>query len=631
MTDALLVAFGLSAGFVRDFSEDFHWHVVLGNFTLAHHALMRRDVLSHTFAGQLQHHDYWLADLALALAFKAGGYAGAYLLRGAALATLFVLLARESRAIGLSAWAALLGPLLWFGEFVFRTYLRPETFTFPLLAGLLALFGAHERTRDTRYLWGALPLLLVWANVHSSVVMGLAVVGVYAMELATRAVFARERRPRELRHALVLPVAAFAVTCVNPEGLREPLMFLHVTSADPTFQAGIEWRPLALASMSPVFPWLVGFVVVSTLGALSAVLRVSAWRTALFVGLLVVAVRHGRFIKPALLVAVPLVAWNLVALRERFARGAWRERLEQLAFGALLAGTATGSLLLFRWHPIQRELGTGLDPGAYPEAACRFAQGARLPGNMLNEFDFGSFLLFCLPQHPTYIDQRAATLYTADFSREYRQLPENAALLDRRVREHDVGFAFVGYDPIAKRLAQQPLSWPLVYFDDLAQIYVRAASAGSDSPAAFAWLNPYYLASLSTLSGRARDAARAELVTQRQRCPDCRSTRLLGAALDASPGLEQVLAQLGDDPTPDVTLLRGIAASARGELSTAIGHFNAAMERGSDAIGAAVWIDRTLARAGQTEQRRILHEAVRDAAPETRAQALALRELMQPL
>lgn len=631
VTDALLVVLGLAAGFVRDFSEDFHWHVVLGNFTLAHHALMRHDVLSHTFAGRLQHHDYWLADLALALAFKAGSYGGAYLLRGAALATLFVVLAREGRALGLSAWAACLGPLFWFGELGFRAYLRPETFTFPLLAGLLALFGAHERTRGARYLWSALPLLLLWANVHSSVALGLAVVAVYAFELAARALFGHERRPRELRMALLLPILAFVVSCINPEGWREPLMFLYVTGADPTFQAGIEWRPLALASMSPLFPWLLAFVVASTLGAAVAARRVSAWRTALFVLFLVVAVRHGRFIKPALLVAVPLVASNLVALRERVVHLSSRGRLERLGFTALLVATATASWLLFQVRAFQRELGTGLDPGAYPEAACRFARDARLPGTMLNEFDFGSFLLFCLPEHPTYIDQRAATLYSADFSREYRKLPEDDALLERRVRERRVGFAFLGYDPIAKRLAQKPLAWPLVYFDDLAQIYVRAESAEPRTPTAFDWLNPYYLASLSTLSGKARAAAQVELVTQRQRCPDCRVTQLLGAALGSAADLDQALGKLGDDATPDVTLLRGIAASARGELPAAMQHFNAAMEHGSDAVGAAVWIDRTLARVGQTEQRRLLHEAVRNAAPESRAQAHALRELMQPL
>jgi hypothetical protein len=627
----LLAVLGLAAGFVRDFSEDFHWHVVLGNFTLAHHALMRHDVLSHTFAGQRQHHDYWLADLALSLAFKAGGYVGAYLLRGVALATLLVVLAREARALGLSIWAASLGPALWLGELVYRTYLRPETFTFPLLAILLTLCGRHERTRDPRYLWATLPVLLLWANVHSSVALGLAVVGVYAAEVALRAALARERRLRELGDALLLPVVAFAVTCVNPEGLREPLMLLHVTDADPTFQAGVEWRPLALATMSPLFPWLLGLSVASTLGALWAERRVSAWRALLFVLLLMVSVQHGRFVKVTLLVAVPLVAANVVALRTRLAAALSQQRFERLGFGALLVTTAAASLLLFRVNAFQRDLGTGLEPGAYPEAACRFARNAPLAGNMLNEFDFGSFLLFCLPQHPTYIDQRAATLFSAEFSREYRRLPEDDALLERRMREHRIGFAFLGYDPIAKKLARRPLVWPLVYFDDLAQLYVSAERAGTGAPPAFEWLNPYYLASLSTLSGRARDAARAELSTQRARCPGCRITRLLDAALGSPADVDRALAELDSDPAPEVTLLKGVAASTRGDLPTAIEHFNAALESGSDAVGAAVWIDRTLERAGQHEQRRILRAAVRDAAAENRAQALALRELTRPL
>jgi hypothetical protein len=631
LADVLLAALGMAAGFVRDFSEDFHWHLVLGNYTLAHHALMRHDALSHTFAGHVQHHDYWLADLTLALAYQAGGYAGCYALRGASLATLLVLLAREGRALGLSAWSALLAPALWLGELVYRAYLRPETFTFPLLAGLLVVLGRHERTRDRRFLWATLPLLWLWANVHSSVGIGLAVVGCYAAGLIFRAGFGPARNRSELRAALLLVLSACLVTCLNPEGLREPLMFLHVTDADPTFQAGVEWRPLALASMTPFFPWFVALIVATTVGALATARRISLWRTVLFVFFYLVAVRHGRFIKVALLVAVPLVATNLVTLGAELTRKIRRDWLERLVFGSLLTATAAVSFLLFRLQAFQRDLGTGLDPGAYPESACRFAGAQALPGNMLNEFDFGSFLLFCLPAHPTYIDQRAATLFTPDFSREYRKLPIDDALLERRVREYRVGFAFVGYDPLAKKLAAKPLVWPLLYFDDLAQIYVRAERTTPETPPVFDWLNPGYLASIAALEGRAREQARSELSRQRSRCASCRITALFGAALGDPAELDRVLATFGADSTPELTLLRGIAAQAHGDLPAAVAHFNEAMERGSDAIGAAVWLDRTLARAGRNDQRQILRTAVQEAMPESRPQALALRELQRAL
>ncbi|HEV8549950.1 MAG TPA: hypothetical protein VGQ57_12995, partial [Polyangiaceae bacterium] len=447
--------------------------------------------------------------------------------------------------------------------------------------------------------------------------------GLYAAERALRAALAKPLERPKLVESLTLPAIAFALSCVNPEGLREPLMFLQVTASDPTFQAGIDWRPLSLSTMSPLFPILALVIVASTL---LAGRRVSIWRALTCAVLFAVALAHARFVKTALVVAVPLVAGNLVALRERFAERFSRERLEQGRFALLLLATFGTSFLLFGERRLQRELGLGLDPGAYPEAACRFAREHPLPGEMLNTLDFGSYLLFCLPSHRTYIDQRAATLFTPEFSREYRRLPEDRALFVRRLREHRIDFAFVAYDPLAKALAALP-DWNLVYVDDLAQLYVRAAFTGAELPS-LEWLNPAYLPSLSSLHGEPRSLARAELERQRRSCPTCRVTQLFAAALGTPEETARWLATLpGSDDDPNVALLRGLVLLQHGDLPRAVDVFNGCLERSTDPIGVALWIDRALGQAGQTAQRRVLRDAVRGATAEGLAQKFALAEL----
>jgi hypothetical protein len=622
LADVALVVVGMLAGFVRDFSEDFHWHVVLGAWTLDHRALMRRDVLSHTFSGARQFIDYWISDVLLAVGYRTFGYPGCYALRGIALAVTLVLLARESRRLGLASWCAALGPLLWLGELLFRAYLRPETFTFPLLAALLWLLGHYEEHSDRRSLFAIPLVVLAWANMHSSVAIALLVLACYSAEGLARAIARRDGA--RVREMLALAGASFAAACVNPEGLREPLMFLRVTSADPTFQAGVDWRPLSLANMTPLFPVLVAVVVVTT--ALAA-RRISPWRAASFALLFGLALWHARFVKTALLVAVPLVAGNVATLGARFSARFGVARAARTRLGlALLTTLATGFLWLREQH-VERELGLGLDPGAYPEAACRFVHEHPLRGEMLNAFDFGSYLLFCLPEHRTYIDQRAATLYTPEFSREYRKLPNDTALFERRMAEHRVGFAFVAYDPLAKTLAARN-DWKLVYVDDLAQVYARR-SLLSPGSAGFEWLNPSSLASLAALPAQARDAARQELALERARCSNCRITTLFAAALGTSSDLARVIATPSGAEDQDTALFRGIDAYRHGQLGRAVELFDACLQRGTDPIGAAVWIDRTLSRAGQTAQRRVLRDALRDAAPAGKAQELALEELQR--
>src|SRR5688572_32780419 len=77
-----LVLLGLVCGFAREGGRDFHWHLVLGEQTMRAHGPARTEQLSYTNHGGRVFVSAWLADVALALAFRAGGYAACQLLRG---------------------------------------------------------------------------------------------------------------------------------------------------------------------------------------------------------------------------------------------------------------------------------------------------------------------------------------------------------------------------------------------------------------------------------------------------------------------------------------------------------------------------------------------------------------------
>lgn len=592
VADAVLAVLGVAGGFVRDFSGDFHWHVVLGDYTLRHGALMRSDVLSHTFAGRPQAIDYWLADLSLAAMYRLLGYPGCYLLRGLALAALLVLLAREARALGLGRWTAALLPAFVFAELFFRLYVRPETFTFAILAGILALLGRHERDGSRWALWGTLPLVTLWANVHGSVLIAILALGCYSATSIARAVAFGTADRRSLLPLLALPLLGFLAATSNPEGLRQPLMFLHVTEADPTFAAGVEWQSLSLESLSALFPLIALVVAASSLAAARAV---SPWRL-LFVAVLVaLSLSHGRFIKAALVGAVPLVAGNFVAIRARFGPQLDNPRSRRL--GLALRAVATLGLVVFLLveRRLTREVGLGLDPGTYPERACAFARDHALPKEMLNSFDFGSYLLSCLPERRTYIDQRAATLFPPEFTREYYALARDRDLLESRVARYNVSFAFLAFDPMAEQLAHDPARWALVYFDDLAQLYVRETAPEQAKTPRFRWIHPLALAPLTLLRGAPLAAAREELRLQAARCPECRQTQLLDAALHADePSFGARLARVAHAATPDVAFLLAVAAFREKDDATALALFGRARQSRHETIAADLWIRRVL-------------------------------------
>ncbi len=567
-----LVTMGILAGFVRDFSGDFHWHVVLGSWTLDHREFPRSDTFSFTFLGHRQYLDSWLGDVLLAAAYRADGYVGCYFLRGAAIAATLVLLAREMVRSGVRIWTAAVILAAILGELLFRLYLRPETLSFALLAALLVVLGEHERRPRWRWVAAVFPLIALWANLHGSVLIGLLVVGFYALERFARAVLTRPVSRTQLLPSLALPAVAFLASLANPEGIREPLMFLFVRGDDPTFGAGVEWRPFEWATMSDLFPFL---SVAMLLVILAAGRRVSVWRLALVASLAFVTLRHGRFIKATLLCAAPLVAIGAAALRHRLLDSRALQFQRWVGRGAVGAVALAASFLLLGDRRLLREVGTGLDPGAYPEQACRFAREWPLGGRMLNSFDFGSYLLFCLPDHPVFIDQRAAILYTPEFTRGYYALARSPQTLQDETSRWGISWGFMAYDPIAFVMAASPATWRLLYFDDLAMIYVRADDprVQPEARASFRYLNPLRLVSLVNAPVAVLDEARSELAVQRSRCPDCYRTHTVEAALalaahDAT-GFQAAMRPIADQQTPEVVFLFAVDAARRGDLASA--------------------------------------------------------------
>ena len=600
----LLLGLGCATGFVREYSGDFHYHVVQGEWTLAHHRVFRYDVFSHTFAGKPMFVSAWLGDVLLALAFR-HGYLACFAVRGLCITLALGITLVEMRRLGVRVVtaAALLLVLLAQSFFVF--YLRPEMFSLPLFAGLLALLSAHQRSRRLAPLAGALALLALWANLHGSSSVGLLAVGCYAAELGLRALLLsgpRRARARAVTFAVGLVACAFLAISISPEGFGTPLAF-RILSARCNDQP--EWLPITWASSTAIVR---SGAAVLLLTSLLAGRRLSPWRALLTLVLAVVAVEHRRFLTVTLLAAAPLLAGNLAALSARLDGKRASTTLRTLA----VAATATwGLMVLLTVRHLAREVGAGIDPGAYPEAACRFVRTARLPGKMLNAYDIGSYLMYCLQPSatepepiPVSIDQRACSLYPGEFYARYHAAVKSPEAVRALADELDASWAFVLYDPWARRLAADPRTWRLVYFDDQALIYVRADRPETAEVArarGLRHLDPARIYQLPDERGASLVEARAELDRQRAACPRCYRTLLAQAALAVAGGDARAMvdgaAQLEPfGETPEVVFLAARYALARGQTQKAIALLDRFVAVGGDPLLAAAW--QAMARSG---------------------------------
>jgi hypothetical protein len=123
--------------------------------------------------------------------------------------------------------------------------IRAQMLALPLYTGLLWLLASEAR-RPTRRVWLALPLLVVWANLHGSVALGALLVVLLAIyELA------RSRGTSWIRSVPLLVLAPLAVLA-TPYGPVDTVRYYHLLLVDPPFAGRItewSWSAPALATM----------------------------------------------------------------------------------------------------------------------------------------------------------------------------------------------------------------------------------------------------------------------------------------------------------------------------------------------------------------------------------------------
>ena len=441
---------------------DLPWHLALGRAAVAHRALPFADDFSFTLRGR-RAPDEFLADTILYVCARAGGAVGLQLLALGCVALLGWLLVRRAqpapRPIAL-AFAALglvaAGPWL---------VVRPALFSFPALAGMLAVIDRHRRTR--RGLGWLVPLQLVWSNLHGFAALGAPLALGYAGYVALCRL-ARGRAGRLLPAdeggdvGLVAGVAlaTLAASLASPFGAA---LYSNAVEVGGLHALVTEWAPT-----TPGF--LFRFELPLLLLALLALAGLAAARAAAFdLGLALLAFALAgsavRLVPLAAIVLAPLAARTLAPQLLR-ARGA---PLLVAVMGLLAAPALVAAPGL--------RAGVGWDTANLPEGAVRFVAAARPTGAPWNFLPFGGWMTWRLyPETRVFIDGRTARLYPIPFVARYARAEHDPAAFAALAAQYDLQWAVVRARP-GERFSE-PIArdrrWVMVYLDDCAAVYVRA-------------------------------------------------------------------------------------------------------------------------------------------------------------
>jgi hypothetical protein len=370
---------------------DLFWHLAQGRQTLGE-GLVRVDRFSWSVAGQPVMTDQWLGQVIWYAAYALAGWTGIILMRAVlvgAIVTLIVAAAHDAQRRPFVAVVAAL-PAIALTRYGWTE--RPQLIGLLCFTVLLVLLrAANDRPR---VLLAVPPLILLWANLHASFALGLAITVIAGAELWLR-------RP-ELRRLLAgVVIASLAVTVLTPSG---PGIWTssggHFLSPPRVIQE--EGVPDVTQPYGVLFAFVMLAVLVTALLARPASLREAVLLVpVLFVSM--TAARHTPFFAVASAPYLARYAPDAIGALARRLRVAARlpsfatsvpPRYVDVTTAVLAVALIVGSAAIARAEP-------NLDP--YPAGAL-----AALPAGpgVLNDYDWGGFLIWYAPATPVFVDGR---------------------------------------------------------------------------------------------------------------------------------------------------------------------------------------------------------------------------------
>jgi hypothetical protein len=437
--------------------SDTYWHIVVGQWIIDHRAVPHVDLFSFTMRGAPWITSAWLSEVLYFVAFKLAGWPGPAILAAlsASVAVLLLTFLLQKRlpnvpvAILVSAGIAIS---------TFHTLARPHVLVFPLtVLWVNALLQATEERRTPSI--ACLPLITLWANLHGSFTLGLALIGPFAVEALWTA--DKSARLTIAWQWLRFGLLALGASCLTPYGVESILVTFRILDLGATLSNIGEWRPLDFGTPNPVtIGLLAGAAYVLYSG-----LKLPPLRIAVLLALIYQTFAHIRYVDVLALVAPFFIAGPLGQHLSWTPLQQGRKVIPpaRKAFVAAIAALviATGVIVAMTDHA----------PPRAPRVAVEKLKELKA-NRVLNEYYFCGYLIF--QGIPTFIDSRAELYGSAFITRYLRAIwLEDLADFVRLLDEYKIDATLLFPSTQSVGLLDRLPEWERIYADDVAVVHVR--------------------------------------------------------------------------------------------------------------------------------------------------------------
>jgi len=444
---------------------DIWWHLRNAEELVTTNHFVRTDAYSYTVRGASWINHEWLGELPYYFGWRAFGLQGLYLVMIVALTTIFLLLyrlaylrAHDYRAAALACGVAIPLATVSFG---------PRTLLFGWIFLLLELLVLEGCDRHQRRLWLLPPLFALWVNTHGSWLIGFALLIAFVLagccNLHAGRIESTRRSAAELKRFAAIVMCSAAALFLNPYGWRLVFYPFNLAFRQKLNVSHVEeWQ-------SPDFHAIRGkLLLVLLLGFLAlALIRQGRFRLHEVLFVLIAfysALTYTRFLFLAAIIITPVLAAELSLSGLGGPATGDKPGLNLLMIGAMVA--------LICWQvPSRTQLSTGIIE-EYPVAALTHLNLIPSGARVLNDYDWGGYLIWNARRLPVFVDSRVDIFEYGGIFADYLDIMGLKNSLEL-LRKHDIRYVLFAREKPLTYLLRNSAGWKVLYEDNVAVLFER--------------------------------------------------------------------------------------------------------------------------------------------------------------
>lgn len=408
----ILIGFGYLATF-KSLDPDFGWHLRTGELILEK-GVPKTDWYSFTMPDFPWIAHSWLTDVFIYKIYSTFGFQTLLIFFLVITSLSFIILVQQKIFL-----FYFLPVILGFWAVLGFLGVRPQIVTLLFVAVLWKILSRFlEKEQFSLSIIFYLPILfLTWVNLHGGFFAGLLILFlVFILEIFKKtSLFKKmlnlrlfqgqnyqEQSLNKILIIFILLIFSFFATLMNPYGIRIYEEIFLRTSGDNFLRFHIvEWFPLLFAS-PPIFTILYLSLILGLLIPLRREIEFS--QLVLALTFLFFALLNQRHFPLFVVLSIPIFAQLIFHLREIIVPERWN-----ILFGGFRKWFAVLILLiLLAWgfYPYLVYAFKSDPSFYYPEKALPFLKTLPLSENLFNEYDWGGYLIWKLPERKLFIDGR---------------------------------------------------------------------------------------------------------------------------------------------------------------------------------------------------------------------------------